>query len=156
MRRGFHRHNRSSASTVFSILILTCLLLPLYETAFAAGANDIVGFWANEEKDGTIRVYQCGIEYCGEIVWTKRGPVSDTKNPNPHLRNRPIIGLVIMYGFHYEGNGEWRGGEIYDPKTGKTYRGKMRLVAPDTLDLRGYVLIPLFGRTTSWTRTESK
>jgi uncharacterized protein (DUF2147 family) len=89
-------------------------------------------------------------------VWTRDGPAVDVNNPNPDLRNRQIIGLIIMHGFHYEGDNEWEGGELYDPKTGHTYKGKMSLLLPNTLELRGYVLIPLFGRTTSWTRFEPK
>ena len=89
-------------------------------------------------------------------MWTKDGPVVDLNNPNPDLRNRRILGLVIMHGFRYAGDSEWKGGDLYDPKTGHTYKGKMSLVLRNTLELRGYVLIPLFGRTTSWTRFEPK
>jgi uncharacterized protein (DUF2147 family) len=31
-------------------------------------------------------------------------------------------------------------------------RGKITLVSPKKLNLRGFVGIPLFGRTTAWTR----
>jgi uncharacterized protein (DUF2147 family) len=41
---------------------------------------------------------------------------------------------------------------VYDPKSGKTYRGKMTFVSPNQLNLRGFIGIPLFGRTTTWTR----
>lgn len=146
------QYKRALMCTVFPILIMSCLVTLPGKTIFAAEANDIVGLWSNEEKDGKIRIYQCGKEYCGAVVWTKRGAIADTKNPNPGLRNRQIIGLVIMHGFRYAGDGEWRAGAIYDPKSGKTYRGKMWLATPDRLDMRGYVVIPLFGRTTSWTR----
>jgi uncharacterized protein (DUF2147 family) len=44
------------------------------------------------------------------------------------------------------------GGRVYDPESGKDYKGKLHLVDEKTLDLRGYVLIPLFGRTETWTR----
>jgi uncharacterized protein (DUF2147 family) len=46
----------------------------------------------------------------------------------------------------------WKGGSVYDPQNGKIYRGKITLVSPNKLDLRGFVGIPLFGRTTTWTR----
>ena len=48
------------------------------------------------------------------------------------------------------------GGEIYDPESGKTYSAKMSLESPDTLSLRGYVGIPLFGRPSTWSRQKSK
>ena len=48
--------------------------------------------------------------------------------------------------------GKWVGGWAYDPDGGSTYSGQMELADPNTLKLRGYVGIPLFGRTETWTR----
>ena len=84
---------------------------------------------------------------------TKAGlPRMDDNNPNPDLRSHPIIGLQIMSGFEYAGGYSWGGGKLYDPKSGMTYSGKMTLVSSDRLELRGYVIFSLFGRTSSWTR----
>ena len=138
------------------ILILFVFLYSSNTIILALEADDILGQWINEDHDGRIKIYRCGKAYCGEIVWTRNGPAVDVNNPNPDLRNRPIIGLTIMNGFRYAGDSEWEGGELYDPKSGYTYKGKMKLAAPNTLELRGYVLIPLFGRTTSWARFEPK
>jgi len=144
------------SSIMFLFFLLFGLFPPDREALSSSQADDIIGLWANEEKDGRIKIYRCGEEYCGEIVWTKDGPVADVNNPKPDLRNRRIVGLVIMHGFRYAGDSAWEGGDIYDPKTGHTYEGKMTLVPPNTLQLRGYVLIPFLGRTTSWTRFELK
>ena len=43
-------------------------------------------------------------------------------------------------------------GEIYDPKNGKTYSGTINIVSKNRLNLRGYVGISWFGRTSHWTR----
>ena len=51
-----------------------------------------------------------------------------------------------------DGDGAWSGGFIYDPNSGKTYRGKIKLTDPDTLRLRGYIGISLLGRTEVWKR----
>jgi uncharacterized protein (DUF2147 family) len=58
--------------------------------------------------------------------------------------------MEILSGFTYE-DGRWTGGEIYDPKSGKTYSCNMKLKA-NKLEIRGYVGLSLFGRTTTWTR----
>ena len=42
---------------------------------------------------------------------------------------------------------EWEGGWIYNPRDGKTYRSTMKLGEDDTLEVRGYILSPIFGRT---------
>jgi len=149
------------------ILAVLCFLSAAASAGWAAHGGDILGLWQNEERDGIIEIYQCGEKYCGRIVWTKapvykaddsRGragqPRLDDNNPDPKLRNRPITGLQIMDGFIFDGKNEWKRGTLYDPKDGKTYRGKMSLASPGELRLRGYVLFSFIGRTTTWTRLD--
>jgi uncharacterized protein (DUF2147 family) len=50
------------------------------------------------------------------------------------------------------GNYRWENGKCYDPESGNTYRCKMRMTSPEQLEMRGYVGIPLFGRTYVLTR----
>jgi uncharacterized protein (DUF2147 family) len=57
-----------------------------------------------------------------------------------------------MNDFHYTGGNQWQGGKLYDPEKGKTYSGKITLVSPNQLDLRGFIGISLLGRTSKWTR----
>jgi uncharacterized protein (DUF2147 family) len=149
-------------------LIATCGALALFASgpgpAFGQGADDILGIWDNEEKTSKIAVVRCDDAYCGDVVRLKDPdypagstegapgtPRLDHNNPSPELRSTPLLGLRIMRGFRFA-DGAWSGGTIYDPKNGKTYRGKITLSSPTRLDLRGYVGIPLFGRTSHWTR----
>jgi len=87
---------------------------------------------------------------------SKDGPVGkkkvDRKNPDPALRNRPILGLQIMKGLTPEGNNRWENGTCYDPDNGKSYKCKMRLASPNRLELRGYIGVSLIGRTSVLTR----
>ena len=73
-------------------------------------------------------------------------------NPDLNLRKKPVLGLEIVKGFAYAGDSKWVDGKVYDPKNGKTYSGKMTLVSPNQLNLRGFIGISLLGRTTTWTR----
>lgn len=133
--------------------------------ARAAEGNDIVGIWNTAEKDAVIEIFRCGEKYCGRIAWVKdpnytgddkRGregqPRVDDNNPDPLLRNRPIAGLQLMSDFSFTGGNTWTDGRVYDPKSGKTYRGRITLTSRNTLDLRGYAIFSLFGRTATWTR----
>ena len=52
----------------------------------------------------------------------------------------------------YHADDEWDDGEIYDPKSGNTYRGTINMVSKNRLNLRGYVGISWFGRTSHWAR----
>ena len=144
--------------TMFAMVLL------LANIAFGAGQDAILGKWKTEHEESRVEIYNCGDKLCGKVVWlmepfytdSKDGPpgapLVDSKNSDPALRSRPIIGLRIMEGFSSIGENSWGNGTCYDPKSGKSYRGKIRLVKPPRLELRGYVGIPLFGRTAVWTR----
>jgi uncharacterized protein (DUF2147 family) len=144
-------------------LWFTCLLLTA-TTAFGAGQNNILGIWNTEMDESKVEIFRCGEKICGTVIWLKNPiytdsrdgevgtPYIDRKNPDPALKSRPILGLRILEGFTAEGNNNWGNGTCYDPKSGNTYRGKIHLAAQDRLELRGFIGIPLFGRTSAWTR----
>ena len=44
------------------------------------------------------------------------------------------------------------GGKILDPKNGKEYKCYIKLIDNNTLKLRGYIGISMFGRTAIWKR----
>jgi uncharacterized protein (DUF2147 family) len=146
------------------ILTLFTALLLSTTTVSDAGSGGILGIWKTERDESKVEVYRCGDKICGKIVWLKRPvytddsdgqvgtPIIDRKNPDPNLNNRPLIGLQIMQGFSELGDATWGGGSCYDPKNGKSYQGKILMAAPDRLELRGFIGIPLFGRTSVWTR----
>jgi len=121
-------------------------------------ANDrIIGVWLTADAKAHVEIYKEGDKYSGKIVWLKEPekdgkPAVDDQNPEERLRTRPIMDLEIMTGFAYDGDGVWTGGRVYDPESGNEYRGKLELKDENTMELRGYVLIPLFGRTETWTR----
>jgi uncharacterized protein (DUF2147 family) len=118
----------------------------------------ILGTWLTAGGESKVEIYRCdSVTFCGKIIWLrdplKEGkPVTDDKNPEDSLKSRPVLGLQILRGFTYAGDRLWSGGKIYDPKSGNDYSAKMTLVDEQNLDLRGYVVIPLFGRTEKWTR----
>lgn len=139
------------------LLRLPLILLILTTPTAGAAEADILGLWLSGDGEGWIELRQEGDVVVGIIAGS---PVSrpgrpdrlDTLNPDPTLRHRRLQGLTFMKNFRYAGDDRWTGGTIYDPNSGKTYKGSMTLVDRDTLKLRGYVGIPLFGRTDTWTR----
>ena len=65
--------------------------------------------------------------------------------------NKPILGMNIIKGLKKK-DGIYDGGKIVDPKNGKSYHCKIVLDGKDKLIVRGYIGIPLFGRSQTWLR----
>ena len=118
----------------------------------------VEGRWLTQEQDGWIRVERVGDGLEGRIAGAPPGSPSerefDDRNPDPSLRTRKLDGLTIMTGFEYDGSGRWTNGRIYDPNSGRTYRCTVKLLDPNTLEIRGYLGVSLFGRTETWTRDD--
>lgn len=142
---------------VISILVfVTILANPAYSQN---KADDIVGIWLTGGKEpAKIQIYRSGEKFYGKITWLKNPTENgkqrvDANNPDKTKRSNPIIGLVLLTGFKFDGDDEWKDGDIYDPESGKTYSSYMYLKDKYTLKVRGYVGTFLFGRTETWTRT---
>lgn len=140
---------------------ISLLILSLFTgiSSFAQlGKDAILGEWYNQEKDAIIKIYKEDEKYHGKITWMLNpldengNPKTDPLNPDESLHSRSRMGMVIMYNFEYDGDNEWNNGNVYDPKSGNEYSGTMTLTSENRLDLRGYVGIPLFGRTNNWSR----
>ncbi|TLV03008.1 DUF2147 domain-containing protein [Dyadobacter luticola] len=140
-------------------IIFTILFLSAYQ--FASGQNlpgdKIVGEWMNEEKDSKIEIYKVGSEYFGKLLWTDElfeadGVTSkkDVRNSDEKLRTRNLLQVDILQGFVFDED-TWDDGKMYDPKSGKTYNCIMKL-REKLLEIRSYIGIPLFGRSTYWQR----
>ena len=137
-----------------SILMLAANLL------FAAdNPDDIIGIWKDGKGKGHVQIFKQNGKYYGKVVWLNNPkdvngkPKVDRKNPDEALRDKPLIGLTMLKDFKYE-DGEWTGGQIYNPSDGKEYKAYMKLKDRNTLDVRGYVGISLFGKTDTWIRVK--
>jgi len=143
---------------IFLPLFLLASLL-LSGIVARAQKDRLEGLWYNEEKSARIRIFRAtDKKFYGKIDWLKvpeadGAPRKDGNNPDAKKRGQPLLGLVILKGFHPAGENLYEGGTIYDPKNGKTYSCKITYKG-NVLDVRGYVGISLIGRTTTWTRAE--
>jgi uncharacterized protein (DUF2147 family) len=117
----------------------------LLATASTAHAADPTGTWRMTNGKVTLRVSECGNELCGRIVGLskpldKNGrPKRDKDNPNPALRDRPVVGLSLLRNMRQIGENRWEG-RIYNPDDGRTYNAKVRLNG-STLQVKGCVLM---------------
>jgi len=146
-------------------IVLTMIIFST-ATAFGAMPSEILGPWKTAGDSSELEIFRCGEKLCGKVVWLKNpnyvnskdGPVGtpkvDRKNPDPALRNRPIIGLQVIDGLAVAGENRWENGACYDPESGNSYKCKIRLASPDRLEVRGFIGFSLFGRTYVLTRKE--
>jgi uncharacterized protein (DUF2147 family) len=151
------------------IIGLSAVAVMVSLAAYAVTETDIVAQWTVADGKSRVEIYKAAdgsIE--GKIVWLSAPnypdgdaeagkPKHDRENPDKSMQNRPIVGLVLLKGFKFDGKKEWSGGTVYDPESGKTYKGKLWLDNENTLGMRGFIGISLLGRTEKWTRyTEAK
>ncbi|HNS17158.1 MAG TPA: DUF2147 domain-containing protein [Bacteroidales bacterium] len=145
--------------TVFILFLAGMLTGSLSVSGQVVKANDILGFWLNEEKDARIEITVTNGRFFGKIVWLEEPnednglPKVDEENPDPALQKRPIMGLEILKDFVFDKD-EWSGGTIYDPDNGKTYKCTVKKGSATVLNIRGYIGKEWMGlgRTTVWTR----
>lgn len=114
--------------------------------------RDMVGRWLTESGNLEVEIAPCGDALCGTVVRV----IANRSMSNPDavmapVDSRPALGMTILSDLARSADGEWQG-RIYNRENGKTYRCLMSLAAPDHLKIRGYVGLPLFGKTQIWTR----
>ena len=137
------------------IRVLTVLALSLGLPAAHASTEGVVGVWST--GSALIAIHHYGEGLAGTIVAIE-DPVYtpeedperagqarlDDNNPEASLRDRPIVGIDMLTDYRLV-DGQWRG-RIYDPESGNTYQSLMK-PKRGKLELRGYIGMPMFGRT---------
>jgi uncharacterized protein (DUF2147 family) len=139
-------------------LFSLALLAALYAEEPRASSDPVFGFWLIENQRSVIEIAPCGDRVCGTIVWMKEplddggDPKSDHQNTDNKLHGRPLCGMELISGLRKSSPGAWLDGSIYSPKDGQTYSASLKLRDDGTLELHGYLLLPLFGKSQIWTR----
>ncbi len=143
-----------------SRLLFQLCLAGLLVAAAAAAPDQLCGVWYNQERDAKLEIYREGETFEARIVWLKEPtangkPKVDKNNPDPGMRTRPTLGLVILRGLRKTDEPNfYEGGRIYDPKNGRTYDCRITFRG-DTLALRGFVLgLPFLGRSAIWSKAD--
>jgi len=130
--------------------------------------SPIEGIWQTR-LESQVTIAPCPEGWCGtlskivvpsdgltpeELAAALQMPVesfTDMRNPDPALRERPMLGLQMLT--------LWPGkephvfdGQIYNPQDGNTYSGYMEMLGPDVVRLRGCVLFNVICQGEDWVR----
>ncbi|MFC4762631.1 DUF2147 domain-containing protein [Dyella koreensis] len=129
--------------------------------AFAA-SNSPVGTWKTiddktHQPKSIVQITEVNGELQGkvlQVLQSDEGPHPTCKECDGERKDKPVEGMVIMWGVKPDGD-EWDGGKILDPKNGKTYKVKLKTIENGTkLDVHGYIGFSLLGRSQVWVRQE--
>ena len=151
---------RSPVEILYAGIVL--LLCAFHLPALAADSG-VLGRWKTfSDKTGKPESIVRIVEVDGEI----RGSIESifpepNEDPDPkcdkcpdEFKGKPVRGLAFMWGFRIEGS-RLTSGKIIDPEEGSVYNCRIELADEGrTLKVRGYIGVPLFGRTQTWQRAE--
>lgn len=131
--------------------LAACIAWLVLDLSPAWGASAVFGHWLTDDRAAVIRIERCGAKLCGRIerVLDPRAPARDINNPEPALREQPLVGTLVLSDFTPSATG-WRDGRAYDPKAGKSYRSEIKLLGNGKLKVTGCVMIVC--RSRYWTR----
>ena len=101
----------------------------------AAAANSPLGVWLTEEKEGKVRIEQCGPNLCGYSVDAK-------SNQN---------GEQVLINMKPGKDAKWSG-RILDPNSGSTYDSTIVLKGSDRLRVQGCAFGGMFCGGQTWSR----
>ena len=155
---------RSTAHTVHAAHAVLALALGL--AAALAHAQAIpVGLWKTIDDETKKEKSLIRLTESGGVITGKLEKLLDPATQQDAVcakctderKDKPLLGMTLVKGVkHHEADkGLWDGGEILDPNNGKVY--KVRLAPKDDgkkLDVRGYIGMPILGRTQTWIRVE--
>jgi uncharacterized protein (DUF2147 family) len=140
---------------------IALLLASVSGAAFAQTASP-VGLWKTiDDETGKeksyVRITENGGALTGKIEKLLEPAKADAKceKCTDERKDQPVAGMTIIRNVKKDGDDLWQGGDILDPNNGKVY--KVRLKPEDggkKLTVRGYVGMPMLGRSQTWVRVE--
>lgn len=147
-------------------MLATLLLIALAPQPPASAADarlaSPIGLWQPLDGAGRplglIRIFEANGLYYGRI---EASSPSDDRSARctrctDERHGQPIIGLVLMRHLRAQ-DGQYVGGDILDPDTGRIYRCALRLTdGGHQLVMRGFLGISLLGRSQTWQRIEGR
>lgn len=142
------------------LMLLACLVLV---ATGARAADPITGVWMNIDDEtkkakSHIEIYEEGGNYYAKVIKlleSGKGPETLCDKCKGDKFNKPIVGMIIMWGMKKKSDTQFQGGRIMDPGNGKDYGCNITVENESKLKVRGFVGFSLLGRTQVWHRVKN-
>jgi hypothetical protein len=134
-------------------------------TGLAPAQNTPIGVWKSiddetHKEKSLIRVTEAGGVLTGrleKLLDPATKPDAVCEKCTDERKDKPLLGMTLIRNVKQSDGdkGLWDGGDILDPNNGKVYKVRLKPVDGGArLDVRGYIGMPLLGRTQTWIRAE--
>ena len=150
--------------TLGSVIRTSGLCLTLALTGLSAWAQaSPVGLWRTIDDETKQEKSLVRISETGGVLQGRVEKIADPSKQDSvcelcegALKNQRVVGMAILEGVKRSGQSDvWDGGTILDPNNGKVYKVKLTpKEGGKRLEVRGYIGVPLLGRTQVWIRVE--
>ncbi|MBS1179727.1 MAG: hypothetical protein H6R06_4139 [Proteobacteria bacterium] len=143
--------------TLFAALLLSVAAGTALAQATPAGLWKTIDDETKAEKS-LVRITDNGGVLTGKVekILTDKADAKCVECTDER-KDQPVQGMTILRGIKPDAGdkGTWVGGDILDPNNGKIYKVLIKLAdGGKKLDVRGYIGMPMLGRTQTWLRVE--
>jgi uncharacterized protein (DUF2147 family) len=136
------------------------LIIALFLISNFTYSQTILGKWKTIDdvtgtEKGVVEIYEISGVYYAKIVeiFEPQHRFKKCSRCCCDEKDKPLMGLVIVKGLKKDDD-KYDGGEVLDPKNGKYYSCYISLIEKDKLKIRGFIGVPLLGRTQYWYRVK--
>lgn len=150
--------HRNTLLTIFSTIVCSFFF------SIACASSSPIGYWktiddVTGKPKSIVQIWKTESDVLvGKVIKVfpakgKSAKAVCTKCSGIH-HNQPVVGMLIVTGLQAK-NQRWDNGKILDPENGKTYTCAMHVSENGKkLNVKGYVGLPLFGRSQTWERVD--
>lgn len=146
---------------------MTCrngwMVILLGMPCLALAQSTPIGLWrliddTTQQERSHVRITESQGQLVGRIEKLLQPPQTPTcVKCTDDRKDQPILGLTILrqISARADEDGVYSGGHILDPRSGELYRARLRLQDQGRqLEVRGYIGVPLLGRSQTWVRID--
>jgi uncharacterized protein (DUF2147 family) len=117
---------------------------------FGSPPTEDFGIWKNPSDSVHIKIVSCGDARCGVVVWANEKAIADSRKGGTN----ELVGTMLLKNFREQSKGKWRGKAVV-PDIGQEFSGLATIVDPNTITVKGCIILGVGCKSQIWTRISS-